>query len=1276
MSILGNKYEIFDAVGFAAGLQRAARGLLRVGVQSQTGSGGIGPIASAWLITDTLVVLCDYVLARYANSEAKYLCFPPSDAQPIAAEPVPDLKLGSEGLRPALLRLREPMTDSALTLRFESLDDNDLILIVHHPQGKPQPQLSIGRLTGRDGPWLRYDAATEGGSGGGAILSPHDFGLAGMHVKASRRDFNEGLSLSAMLDVLRESEVWSEIARHHNLADVSAARKSLQVEASGSEPPPAEEPDSTLLSAAVCWNFDPKWFSESERDQLRPLVIDESANLWIMRASERQRVLGLGCSLDELRQLRPKAAGTEIGQQVIDRILAGPPYELDKIDQKELPYWLQAVRWFAGVVPELPTPGDVNRNLERRRIKSRLNSIAGPDFRGREEELKTLRSWYEQPKAGPMVVTGIGGVGKSALVAKFIQLLKDEPLLLWLDFDRADLAPDDAVSVLESVGEQMTVQLENFSIGQINESTWEERAKDIGSALVRTPPPILVLDGFEVAQQVKQHNEIWRVLKLILAAAPELKIIVSGRSPVSDLDLDGREAKQIHLTGIAAEDAREWLRIQGISDSEVRERVIEISEGVPLVLQLALRLIKEGAKLADLPDDLPQVLVKGFLYDRILDRIIDPLLKPVAQDALVLRSLTEKMIPEVLKDRIPEGLTAADVFSRLSLEMGLVGDEGDPRALSVLLPGRSDVLHLRPELRSATLKLLEKDNPERVRIIDQRAVIWYAKQDRTDFAIAAELVYHHLRLGDIKGAEDAWLDGCGLLLMYAADDLPDDAEAQRKWLEGRAVEGGVEDLTRWEKEATERIKSAFSRGLLRVVPDVLKERTERNKKSQLTIYDAWMSWQDGDIAGARARLGPGEEITGPTERDRAALGALFAAHSDDRVEAHRLLDELGNSQYWSDRPSGSLEMLAVQAARIRLAVDLKRELELSVALEEGKLGAGLSSELKRFLTATDVVLPRLTQQLAGTWSYEDVSVSVPLSESELEGFRFQLERERVNERSGAPEPVAPLDADMINAKRPWSAKDLPALNWQTKRPREIELALDLAVLGWRRWRLIMNSMFIAQACYLALPRSGKDDPLSLAIAATLVGFRGYQMSFKGRDMFFHNLDALLQRAGQTKIKVITPHPLPSDRISLAQNILRSDKRQQLSSENEVIEPNVEKKFLIAGSVQGVGFRYFATTIANQFHVNGKATNLPDGSIQVIAEGSESNVEAFRKELESGGAKAKVDKIEETVLLRDYFPRGLMNKVEPPDLFAVLLFLLGPDPLEMLCRRLIGLPDIV
>ena len=74
-----------------------------------------------------------------------------------------------------------------------------------------------------------------------------------------------------------------------------------------------------------------------------------------------------------------------------------------------------------------------------------------------------------------------------------------------------------------------------------------------------------------------------------------------------------------------------------------------------LVLKLAVRLIEAGGEVRQLPEELPKTLIEGFLYQQILDRLIDPLLKPVARDALVLRSVTAEMIPDVLGDSVPKG---------------------------------------------------------------------------------------------------------------------------------------------------------------------------------------------------------------------------------------------------------------------------------------------------------------------------------------------------------------------------------------------------------------------------------------------------------------------------------------------------------------------------------------------------------------------------------------------------------------------------------------------
>lgn len=41
-----------------------------------------------------------------------------------------------------------------------------------------------------------------------------------------------------------------------------------------------------------------------------------------------------------------------------------------------------------------------------------------------------------------------------------------------------------------------------------------------------------------------------------------------------------------------------------------------------------------------------------------------------------------------------------------------------------------------------------------------------------------------------------------------------------------------------------------------------------------------------------------------------------------------------------------------------------------------------------------------------------------------------------------------------------------------------------------------------------------------------------------------------------------------------------------------------------GEVQGVGFRYTARNLANQLDVTGGVENLPDGTVQLVAEGPE------------------------------------------------------------------------
>ena len=56
----------------------------------------------------------------------------------------------------------------------------------------------------------------------------------------------------------------------------------------------------------------------------------------------------------------------------------------------------------------------------------------------------------------------------------------------------------------------------------------------------------------------------------------------------------------------------------------------------------------------------------------------------------------------------------------------------------------------------------------------------------------------------------------------------------------------------------------------------------------------------------------------------------------------------------------------------------------------------------------------------------------------------------------------------------------------------------------------------------------------------------------------------------------------------------------------------------SGHVQGVGFRYTAKTVAAGFEVTGTVRNLPDGRVELIAEGAREELEAFRAAIRDAG----------------------------------------------------------
>ncbi len=60
------------------------------------------------------------------------------------------------------------------------------------------------------------------------------------------------------------------------------------------------------------------------------------------------------------------------------------------------------------------------------------------------------------------------------------------------------------------------------------------------------------------------------------------------------------------------------------------------------------------------------------------------------------------------------------------------------------------------------------------------------------------------------------------------------------------------------------------------------------------------------------------------------------------------------------------------------------------------------------------------------------------------------------------------------------------------------------------------------------------------------------------------------------------------------------------------------RIIYSGQVQGVGFRYTVRTVATGFDVTGTVRNLPNGQVELVAEGAQDELEAFRRAIRDSG----------------------------------------------------------
>jgi acylphosphatase len=72
---------------------------------------------------------------------------------------------------------------------------------------------------------------------------------------------------------------------------------------------------------------------------------------------------------------------------------------------------------------------------------------------------------------------------------------------------------------------------------------------------------------------------------------------------------------------------------------------------------------------------------------------------------------------------------------------------------------------------------------------------------------------------------------------------------------------------------------------------------------------------------------------------------------------------------------------------------------------------------------------------------------------------------------------------------------------------------------------------------------------------------------------------------------------------------------------------VARRYVIAGRVQGVGFRWFTHDTAAREGVHGWVRNLADGCVEVVAEGDAASVDRLELAVRRGPGSARVEQVD-------------------------------------------------
>jgi len=686
-------------------------------------------------------------------------------------------------------------------------------------------------------------------------------------------------------------------------------QNSLNIDHLFSPMPEKQGYDDAFKKAALLYRFSDSDFDSADEESMLSVksssrLLDSAEKVYTLEEKVRNEILAAEIKGNTIKDTIRRLNINSDLSNVIEKVIDNPRVSLQELTTEDIFYLISLGNIHPGGLDaeqlktelnrryffrtfEKNTTGFAGRRSELALLNDYVNWLPSRTLKGMAANfIRNVIKWHDKK---PLFIQGVGGVGKSALISKFIleqniQKGSQRMPFVYIDFDLPGFNIKEPLTLLVECLRQLGIQYNSYreifdnissmvydtilknnkqrknspktayisSGSNTRDSVFNAINKIIsqyGNKLADINVPVLlVLDSFEEMQfrsSREELNNFMSFIRQLTENLPRIRLVLSGRAELNTR-MDDYDFQVYNLTSFDREAAIALIRNTGISSDEIANKIYDQFGGTPLMLHLAANMVKANPEsLNDFAEVKKQK--NEYLVKRILEHIHSEEVRKLAVPGMLVRRINADIIKNVLAKPCGLGEITDSHAQQLFMEL-------KKETMLVSVASESDEIVFRQDLRQACEALIREYYIPQSRQISFLVLNYYKERMDENAVAEAEYYYHLLKRGSIPSELNQRLFyKIREYLGYGMQEFPVNVQAYLSTLErSKASDIVVQSMSdaEWENYYLTLLKSALNGDLsyLKVLNDEIEAGSNRSlsNSSEFIIYAALLKqrlWQ-------------------------------------------------------------------------------------------------------------------------------------------------------------------------------------------------------------------------------------------------------------------------------------------------------------------------------------------------------------------------------------------------------------------------------------------------